>query len=196
MTVHTLAADIGSATIRPPAAVTSGRLVPRRNVELKARDDDPAGSLEVCLELGAEDHGELWQRDTYFAVPRGGLKLREQRPGTPHLIQFERADEARERESRYRIVEVDDAGTLTAALDAALGVRGVIEKRRRLLLWRDVRIHLDTVERLGTFIELEAVAPPQSDLTTEHERVATLRKALTIGDDRLVPVGYAALLGL
>jgi len=169
---------------------------PRRNVELKARDADPARSLATCRELGADDRGELWQRDTYFAVPHGGLKLREQRPGRPHLIQFERADQAQERESRYRIVEVGDAATLTAALDAALGVRGTVEKRRRLLLWRDVRIHLDTVERLGTFVELEAVAPPDSDLALEHERVAALRDALDITDDRLVDRGYATLLGL
>jgi adenylate cyclase class 2 len=169
---------------------------PRRNIELKARDADPARSLATCRELGAEDRGELWQRDTYFAVPHGGLKLREQRPGRPHLIQFQRADQAQERESRYRIIEVDDANTLVAALDAALGVRGVVEKRRRLFLWRDVRIHLDTVERLGAFLELEAVAPPDSDLTLEHERVRSLREALGITDDRLVPVGYAALFGI
>jgi predicted adenylyl cyclase CyaB len=169
---------------------------PRRNVELKARDADPARSLGVCLALGAEDRGELWQRDTYFAVPRGGLKLREERPGAPHLIQFERADAPQARESRYRIAEVADAAALTAVLDAALGVRGTVEKRRRLLLWRDVRIHLDAVERLGTFVELEAVAPPESDLTPEHARVAELREALGITDDRLVSVGYAALLGL
>jgi predicted adenylyl cyclase CyaB len=169
---------------------------PRRNVELKARDADPARSLATCLQLGAEDQGELWQRDTYFAVPRGGLKLREQRPGPPHLIQYERADEPQQRESRYRIAEVADAAATVAALEAALGVRGTVEKRRRLLLWNEVRIHLDAVERLGTFVELEAVASPDSDLTTEHERVATLRAALSITDDRLVERGYAALLGL
>ncbi|HEX7289735.1 MAG TPA: class IV adenylate cyclase [Conexibacter sp.] len=180
---------------REPADRSRGER-PRRNVELKARDDDPARSLAICGELGAEDRGELWQRDTYFTVPHGGLKLREQAPGRPHLIQFQRADQEQERESRYRIVEVADAGVLTAALDAALGVRGAVEKRRRLLLWRDVRIHLDTVEGLGTFLELEAVAPPDSDLALEHERVAFLREALAIDDARLVPVGYAALLGL
>lgn len=74
-------------------------------------------------------------------------------------------------------------------------MRGAVEKRRRLLLWREVRIHLDTVEQLGTFVELEAVASPESDLSVEHERVAQLREALAITDDRLVPVGYATLLG-
>jgi hypothetical protein len=57
----------------------------------------------------------------YFTVPRGGLKLREEEhPGRPHLIQFERANEPQQRESRYRIAEVDDAEALRAALDIGL----------------------------------------------------------------------------
>jgi adenylate cyclase, class 2 len=54
-----------------------------------------------------------------------------------------------------------------------------------------VRIHLDRVEGLGAFVELEAVAPPASDLTAEYARVAHLREALSITDDRLVEHGYA-----
>lgn len=54
-----------------------------------------------------------------------------------------------------------------------------------------VRIHLDEVEQLGTFIEVEAVAPPDSDLTHEHRLVAELRDALGITDERLVALGYA-----
>jgi adenylate cyclase class 2 len=171
--------------------MTADRSDVRRNIELKARDATPERSLEICRELGAEDRGELWQRDTYFTVNHGGLKLREQRPGTPHLIQFERADEPQERESRYRVIAVDDAAELSAALGASLGIRGVVTKRRRLYLWRDVRIHLDNVEGLGMFIELEAVAPPASDLTHEHHLIAELRDAFDITDDRLVAHGYA-----
>jgi adenylate cyclase, class 2 len=167
---------------------------PRRNVELKATDPDPDRSLAVCRELGAHDEGELRQRDTYFAVAHGGLKLREQDPGVPHLIQFARGDRPEQRESRYRIAEVADGPATRAALESALGVTGVVVKRRRLFLWRDVRIHLDRVEGLGAFVELEAVAPPGSDLTVEYERVAFLREALAIGDERLVPHGYATLL--
>ncbi|MDX6664158.1 MAG: cytidine deaminase, partial [Solirubrobacteraceae bacterium] len=76
-------------------------------------------------------------------------------------------------------------------LGAALGIRAVVVKRRRLFLWRDVRIHLDEVEELGTFVELEAVAAPESDLTAEHRRVVELRGALGITDERLVATGYA-----
>lgn len=164
---------------------------PRRNIELKATDQDPASSHETCRALGAEDHGEIWQRDDYFEVAHGGLKLREERPGYPHLIQFDRANEPQQRESRYRIIKVDDGAVLRAALANAIGVRATVIKHRRLFLWRAVRIHLDTVERLGTFIELEAVAPPDSDLTHEHQLIVELREVFGITDDRLVAIGYA-----
>ncbi len=167
---------------------------PRRNIELKATDPDPSASLAVCRALGAEDHGTIVQRDTYFDVARGGLKLREEQPGRPHLIQFERASEPQQRESRYRIVEVGDSEALREALASAIGIRGVVAKRRHLLLWRSVRIHLDEVEQLGTFIELEAVAPTDSDLAHEHRLVAELRDALGITDERLIALGYAAQL--
>jgi adenylate cyclase, class 2 len=163
----------------------------RRNIELKASDPDPERSLQACVALGADDHGVVSQRDIYFEVARGGLKLREETPGRPHLIQLERARAREQRESRYRIVEVDDVAVLRAALAASLGVRGEVVKRRHLFLWHDVRIHLDQVEHLGTFIELEAVAPAESDLSNEHRLVAELRVALGITDERLVALGYA-----
>jgi adenylate cyclase class IV len=93
--------------------------------------------------------------------------------------------------SDNRIIEVGDGEALRAALATAIGIRGVVVKRRHLLLWRNVRIHLDEVEQLGRFIELEAVAPPDSDLVHEHRLVAELRDALGITDDRLVALGYA-----
>ncbi len=168
----------------------------RRNVELKATDPSPMRSLEICSQLDADDRGVLEQRDTHFVVAHGGLKLREQRPGTPHLIQFERADKPQQRLSSYHVVEVDDGSACLAALTAALGVRCVVAKRRHLFLWQEVRIHLDDVEGLGSFIELEAVASPDSDLTREHALVAWLREAFAITDDRLCARGYADQLGL
>ena len=162
-----------------------------RNIELKARDPDPARSLRVCGELGAEDHGELWQRDTYFVVPQGKLKLREQQPGSPHLIQYDRADQPQQRVSRYRVAVVDHPAAVKAVLDAALGVRVVVEKRRRLFLFGSVRIHLDDVDGLGRFLEFEAVAPPDSDLAEERRLVAELRATFAITDCLLVATGYA-----
>jgi homotetrameric cytidine deaminase len=167
---------------------------PRRNVELKARDPDPARSLERARALGADDRGELRQRDTYFAAARGRLKLREQEPGDAELIAYERADAAQARESRYRVAPVGDPGALREALDAALGTTVVVDKRRHLLLYDGVRIHLDRVEGLGDFVELEGVADAASDLTREGDLVDRLRAALEIDDAAVEATGYADLL--
>src|SRR5918992_5385583 len=165
-----------------------------RNIEFKARDAQPARTLELALALGAEDGGEIAQRDTYFARARGRLKLREQERGEAELTQYRRADAPDARESEYRRVPAADAAGLRDALDAALGTLVVVEKRRRLLLHENVRIHLDQVEGLGTFLELEAVAAHGDDLAAEREKVERLRAQLDVGDDSLVPQSYSDLL--
>jgi homotetrameric cytidine deaminase len=96
------------------------------------------------------------------------------------LIQYDRHDDAAARESRYRLTEVADPDALRASLDAALGTLVVVDKQRHLLMHDGVRIHLDTVAGLGSFVELEGVAPPDSDLRPEREKVARLREALGI----------------
>jgi homotetrameric cytidine deaminase len=167
---------------------------PRRNVELKARDADPEATLQRALALGASDEGVLRQRDTYFGRARGRLKLREllDPPARAQLISYQRADDAQARTSAYRIADVADPDALREALDAALGTRAVVDKRRHLLLYENVRIHLDDVEGLGAFVELEGVAAPESDLSREHELVERLRSELRLGDR--VPVSYSDLL--
>jgi homotetrameric cytidine deaminase len=170
-----------------------------RNVELKARDPDPAGTLERALALGAEDLGEIRQRDTYFGGARGRLKLREQEADGPpvvdELIEYSRADSTDARTSTYRRVPVTDAAALREALDAAYGTVATVTKRRRLLLFEGVRIHLDEVEGLGSFLELEAVAAPGSDLGSEREKVERLRAELGVEDESLVGASYENLVG-
>jgi homotetrameric cytidine deaminase len=77
---------------------------------------------------------------------------------------------------------VEDPDDLRASLDAALGTLVVVDKERHLFLWDGVRIHLDTVEGLGSFVELEGVAPAESDLVPEREKVARLQRELGIGE--------------
>ena len=136
----------------------------------------------------------LTQRDTYFHAPCGRLKLREEEGAAPHLIAYERPDLAGQRESRCRIVNVEQPDELVAALSSVLGVKVVIAKERRLFLWEGVRIHLDRVDGLGDFIEFEAVAPVGSDLSHEEARVKTLRQAFEIDDDDdVIGVSYSDL---
>jgi homotetrameric cytidine deaminase len=157
---------------------------PRRNLEIKARDADPARTLQAALDLGAEDRGELTQRDTYFAGARGRLKLREQTPGEAELIQYRRPEEDGPRVSEFRVVPA--AAELREALEAALGTLAVVEKRRRLLIADGVRIHLDDVDGLGTFVELEA--PEDGDQEAKVER---LTQALALGEP--IPGSYSDL---
>jgi homotetrameric cytidine deaminase len=169
---------------------------PSRNIEIKARDREPGRTLELALKLGAEDRGEISQRDTYFARARGRLKLREQEPGEDELIQYLRSDEREARTSEYRRVPAGAAEALREALDAAYGTLVVVEKRRRLLLHDGVRIHLDEVEGLGSYMELEAVASDDgaADLEQEHAKVARLRAQLEIADEALIGRSYSDLL--
>ncbi len=166
---------------------------PRRNLELKARDRDPARSLQVCAQLGAEDQGTLTQRDTYFEVPRGRLKLREE-PSRATLIAYERPDLAGNKESRYRLVEVPEPADLRSALENTLGITVVVSKSRRLFLHEGVRIHLDGVEGLGDFIEFEGVAADGEDPARFTSALDSLRDAFGIRDEDLLRESYSDLL--
>jgi homotetrameric cytidine deaminase len=165
------------------------------NVELKARDPDPEATRARCVALGAVEAGVLAQRDTYFAGRHGRLKLRvQQGADRAELIAYRRPDAAEASQSTYVLAPVDAPDALTEALDAALGVTVVVSKQRRLLLWEGVRIHLDEVEGLGSFVEFEAVLPDAGDLDAARAKVAHLRERLGIADDALVSVGYSDLL--
>jgi len=166
----------------------------RRNLEIKAVDPDPQATLDAALAFGADDQGRLYQRDTYFHAVQGRLKLREAPPEPAELISYARAELTGPKVSLYRVVPVADHPALIDALTDSLGVRVVVEKERRVLRWRNVRIHLDRVEGLGDFVELEAVAASPGGLEVERDRVEQLRAALGIADEQLVAHGYADML--
>src|ERR1700760_2899071 len=158
----------------------------RVNIELKARDADPETTEARCRALGASDEGVLQQRDTYFGARRGRLKLRDQGPDGAELIAWGRPDQFEPAESTYVLAPVADVGPMAEALEYALGSPlVVVTKRRHLFLWEGVRIHLDVVEDLGTFIEFEAVIESgsgQDAIAAGHDKVARLRRELGIED--------------
>ena len=109
------------------------------------------------------------------------------------MIAYERPNLAEQRESRYRIVEVDQPDELVAVLSGALGVKAVIAKERRLFLWQGVRIHLDQVDGLGHFIEFEAVAPADSGLLHAETRIKALRRELEVDAADVIGESYCDL---
>jgi adenylate cyclase class IV len=167
----------------------------RENIELKAVDPDPAASERICRELGAIDGGVLAQRDTYFGVERGRLKLREDTDrATGELIFYLRGDDSGLRSSRYWRAPTVDPGALASLLEAAHGVVAVIAKRRRLFLFQNVRIHLDAVEGLGDFIELESVlATTGVESVDEARALATVVGALGLDARPSIAHGYLEL---
>ena len=150
------------------------------------------------------------QEDTFFIVPRGRLKLREfgggmirvgggeDSSGAPaELIFYERVDAEGPTRSSYSLVPVTDPTALKVALSAALGVRGVVKKRRSLYLARETRIHIDDVDGLGAFLELEVVLGTTDGAASHGEGVARCRElmeTLNIGEDDLVDTAYIDLL--
>lgn len=141
--------------------------------------------------LGAEDRGVLLQQDTYFEVPEGRLKLRRE-ADVAQLIAYERPDGRDARQSLYRIAEVADPAEVEAALASVLGIRTRVSKQRRLFLLGGVRIHLDLVVDLGSFIEFEAVAG-RADPASFDAELDRLRLAFRIGPDDLVVESYGDL---
>lgn len=168
---------------------------PRRNLERKARCADLSAAAVAIERLGARHQGVLEQTDVYFRVPNGRLKLRTTEGQPAVLIWYERPDEANARWCRYYLVPVSDPSALRAALAEALGERGEVRKRRTLWLWHNVRIHLDEVVGLGTFVEFEAVMSANEAETTAQDRLAELAEALELTPADDVAGSYADLLG-
>jgi adenylate cyclase class IV len=129
----------------------------RRNIEIKIPLADPDAVRARALDLGAVPEWTRRQRDVFFAVPRGYLKLRSAEGAAGELIAYSRDPGPGPRASRYRFVAVPDPQALEGVLALALPVLGTVEKVRELLLWKHTRIHLDRVRDLGRFLELETV---------------------------------------
>ncbi len=171
----------------------------RRNLELKLRVADLRAARLKCAEA-ATRAVVMEQVDTYFRAGRGRLKVRESVSGSEEcaatLIAYSRPDRSGVRASDYHLVAVPDPAGVKSALSAALGVRGVVRKRREVHMYHNVRIHLDDVEGLGTFVELEAVVSPEADEELSLTRLDTLCGLLGLSRGDGVAGSYADLLGI
>jgi adenylate cyclase class IV len=132
------------------------------NFEAKFDCDDLEEVERLAKRLGATFAGELVQTDTYFRVPEGRLKIRQQRSPEPYaeLIAYFREDSPQIRLSRYERTPLPDPQKVLVPLIGRHGEPyAIVRKRRRLYLLESARIHLDRVEDLGEFVEIEVVRP-------------------------------------
>jgi predicted adenylyl cyclase CyaB len=165
-----------------------------RNIEIKARAVDFERLARLARALSDAGPTVLTQEDIFFATREGRLKLRVLADDLGELIYYVRRDGEGPKTSDYLIAPTTDPTSLKTVLEAALGVRGVVRKTRTLLLCGQTRIHLDEVEGLGRFIELEVVL--EKDQSEAHgARVAEeLMSKLEIEQDHLVRGAYMDLL--
>jgi predicted adenylyl cyclase CyaB len=164
------------------------------NIEIKARVRAPAELHRRAAELIAGAGERIAQEDVFFHVPQGRLKLRIFSPERGELIAYRRDDRPAAKTSEYLIAPTDSPAALRATLAAALGVQIVVRKQRRLFLVGQTRVHLDEVEGLGAFVELEYVLQPDEDRDRGHAEIARLMRLLDIREEDLVAAAYADLL--
>lgn len=164
------------------------------NIEIKARvaDFDRLRGRAEALSDGPVE--VIPQADTFFRIEKGRLKLRELGPARAQLVYYERPNQDGPKRSDYHIYETRDFEDLKLTLTLALGVRGVVRKTRYLYLVGQTRVHLDDVERLGHFMELEVVMHPgQSD--AEGQAIARdLMAKLGVEEEDLLEGAYMDLI--
>jgi predicted adenylyl cyclase CyaB len=128
-----------------------------RNIEIKARIAGVVALQPLAARLADTGPTIIEQDDTFFACAHGRLKLREQFGAGAELIFYQRADASGPKESFYLRVPVAEPNAMRELLQRAHGAAGRVRKRRVLFLVGRTRIHLDRVEGLGEFLELEVV---------------------------------------
>ena len=166
-----------------------------RNIEIKARIDSVDALLPIAQALADDPPQVIEQDDTFFACANGRFKLRDFGSGHGELIHYQRDDAAGPKLSDYVRVATDDPAALREALTRAQGSIGRVRKTRLLLLAGQTRIHLDRVEGLGDFLELEVVLH-EGQTEAEGEAIAeALMAKLGVDAAQRLAGAYLDLLG-
>jgi predicted adenylyl cyclase CyaB len=165
-----------------------------RNVEIKAAVADFTRVTAALARLSAGPGESLLQEDTFFRCARGRLKLRRFSATAGQLIYYERPDQAGPKTSEYTLAPTAEPERLRAVLAAAHGVLAVVRKQRTARMVGRTRVHLDEVEDLGRFVELEVVLQDGEPAERGVAEARDLMTTLGIEEDQLVSHAYVDLL--
>jgi len=166
------------------------------NIEFKARYSNLDYLREILLKAGAEYRGRDHQIDVYFNVARGRLKLRKGNIENS-LIAYEREDSLEAKQSQVHLLQVglEQKDVLEGILITTLGVKVVVDKQRDIYFIKNVKFHVDDVERLGSFVEVEAI-DFNGDIGGKRlqQQCAKYKRLLGIKNEDLVAKSYSDLL--
>lgn len=156
-----------------------------KNIEYKAELRDPDLARAIAKEIGAYQVVRVQQTDTYFRVTTGRVKKREATaidravavPEPVEFIVYDRADRVDTRVSDFSVLSEREFRERFGQAD--LPVWLTVSKTRELWMWKSVRIHLDKVDHLGWFFELESLVArddlePEATQYAEHLRATFL----------------------
>ena len=165
------------------------------NIEIKARVGDLHERINLARRLCDQPEKVLEQHDVFFEVPNGMLKLRRINGEQAELIAYAREPGDQPRPSAYEIVNVTDFDSMRKLLGAALGEVAEVRKTRTLFMNGRTRIHLDQVEGLGDFLELEVVLGSGDDEGSGRAEAERLMSELGVEQGDLLDRTYAEMLG-
>jgi adenylate cyclase, class 2 len=165
------------------------------NVEIKAKCFYPEKVEAFLFANDAKFIGLDHQKDTYFNVPNGRLKLRQGNIEN-NLIFYNRPNQTGPKQSDFSLLPVADGKATEAVLTKALGIKVIVEKKRKIFYIANVKLHLDEVPGLGNFVEIEAGNKDYRNLTVEqlNQQCAYYMQAFEIAEADLINHSYSDML--
>ena len=170
--------------------------VEHKMMELKAKVEDLDVVRQKLTILGAQREGTFRQIDVYFNIPKGRLKLREvEDSNKAELIYYERENIAGPKKGDVFILKTKEGKIFKNLLKKILETRIIVEKIREIYRYQGTQIHLDTVEKLGTFVEFERKTPADAQAIKKNRQILEkLMEELRINPENLEKLSYSDLI--
>lgn len=165
-----------------------------KNIEIKAKVNLNEIEKKVVLLKNISTPQIIIQEDVFLNHNEGRLKLRKFPNGKCELIFYKRDNLNGPKSSEYYIYNSTNTDELQNFLINSFGLRGIVRKTRKLYLFKNTRIHLDAVESLGEFLELEVIVNDEYDETACRQTAYDLINYLQISEEMLIDKAYIDLL--
>ena len=164
------------------------------NIEIKARVDDVEPLRKRIEALTHSEPEIIRQRDVFYKTQNGRLKLRYFDDDSAELIYYERTNASGASRSDYQRVQIPQPVETHEILTKIMKVRGIVEKIRMLYYIDQTRVHLDQVEHLGNFLELEVVLRAEQSEQEGEQIAEAVCEKLGIREKNFIDVAYIDLL--
>ena len=160
------------------------------NLEIKIQLDSHESALTVIKQLPAIFVKDINQKDIYYKMQGSLLKLRVEDEGDC-LIKYNRDEINPDRFSDYDVVYIKSSGS-EKVFNSIFTIEATVIKKRSLYLYDNTRIHLDTVQGLGTFMEFETLV--LNGMDDAKERFSFLIKKFGIDTTKQIKCSYRDLI--